>query len=141
MMAIEIPKEYPETGPICRIKNLAEGFLDNSHIYKLEDLLRDSIKENIGNPMLFQIIEDVRTELQVLNDEILKIQEKVEEKNSFKEGLKSVQVKTFMSYTPVNSETFGKWCEDYYERMKAEKEANLTDKDFKMTGKRIFEEK
>ena len=45
------------------------------------------------------------------------------------------------TFTPVTQETFSKWCVGYKEQMDKLKQARLTEKDFKPTGKQIFESK
>ena len=46
-----------------------------------------------------------------------------------------------LNYTPVNKETFGKWCSTFLEKLKLEEEASKTEVDFRKTGKQIFMEK
>ena len=40
-----------------------------------------------------------------------------------------------LTYTPVNEETFAKWCDQYKLRLKAERDAKLTELDTKPSGK------
>lgn len=42
------------------------------------------------------------------------------------------------NFTPVTKENFEEWCKIYMERINKIKEENLTEKDFKPTGKEIF---
>ena len=53
--------------------------------------------------------------------------------------LKTYETAKHLTYTPVNKETFAKWCESYMERIRAEREANKTEKDTKLTGRQLFE--
>jgi hypothetical protein len=43
-----------------------------------------------------------------------------------------------LDYTPVNEETFGKWCAEFLADLKKEEENNKTDQDLRPTGKEIF---
>ena len=45
------------------------------------------------------------------------------------------------SFTPVTQETFAKWCEGYLEKLRKLKEERKTEKDFKQSGKQLFEQK
>ena len=44
-----------------------------------------------------------------------------------------------MTFTPVNKDTFAKWCDEYKERMRKLKEEMRTERDSKPTGRQIFE--
>lgn len=46
-----------------------------------------------------------------------------------------------LNYTPVNKETFGKWCALFLEKLKQEEEASKTEVDLRKTGKQLFMEK
>ena len=46
-----------------------------------------------------------------------------------------------LNYTPVNKETFGKWCALFLEKLKQEEEAQKTEVDLRKTGKQLFMEK
>ena len=46
-----------------------------------------------------------------------------------------------LSYTPVNQETFSKWCKEWLARLEAEQAANKTEMDLRKTGKELFMEK
>lgn len=43
-----------------------------------------------------------------------------------------------LTYTPVTSETFAKWCDQYKERLKILRDSRLTELDSKPTGKQLF---
>ncbi len=46
-----------------------------------------------------------------------------------------------LNYTPVNKDTFGKWCAQFLEKLKQEEEAQKTEVDLRKTGKQLFMEK
>ena len=46
-----------------------------------------------------------------------------------------------LNYTPVNKDTFGKWCAQFLEILKQEEEAQKTEVDLRKTGKQLFMEK
>jgi hypothetical protein len=46
-----------------------------------------------------------------------------------------------LTFTPVSQETFAKWCDLYKEKMRKIKEEMKTEKDLKLTGKQIFEQR
>ena len=43
-----------------------------------------------------------------------------------------------LDYTPVNEETFGKWCEEFLAQLKDQEEQQKTEQDLRPTGKEIF---
>lgn len=44
-----------------------------------------------------------------------------------------------MTYTPVNKETFGKWCAEYKETIRKIKEQSRSEIDYKPSGRETFE--
>ena len=78
-----------------------------------------------------------------MNEIILKKLRDINEASSIDNSLKSVKISQDapLSFTPVNMETFAKWCDLYKERMRKLKEEMLTEKDLKQTGRQLFEQR
>lgn len=91
--------------------------------------------------MVFEIVEALREVIADSNDKILEKLAELENKNSLDTALKTVYISSEvpMSYTPVNAETFAKWCKGYMEHLQKIKEERKTEKDLKPTGRQIFE--
>ena len=87
--------------------------------------------------MVFEIVETLREEISDLNDKILEKLAELENKGSLNEALRSHMTSSDapLSYTPVNQETFAKWCEGYMVKLQKLKEDRKTDKDLKPTGR------
>jgi hypothetical protein len=140
-LKIDWPPMYPDVKPILHIKNLVIGILDNNHINKYEEMMEAKMEELVGTPMIFEICDMIREEISALNDIILGEKMVEEKKHSVEEGLKAKTVSKHLTYTPVNSETFGEWCVGYYKEILKKKEAAKTAMDLKPTGKQLFMEK
>jgi hypothetical protein len=69
--------------------------------------------------MVFEIVEALREEISGLNDKILEKLSELENKNSLDTALKTFKISSDapMTYTPVNQETFAKWCEGYMAKL------------------------
>ena len=76
-----------------------------------------------------------------MNEKILNKLDEIEQKNSIDTGLKTVKYSSDapMTYTPVNKETFAKWCQGYMEKLQKVKQERMTEKDLKPTGREIFD--
>ena len=46
-----------------------------------------------------------------------------------------------LNYTPVNEETFSKWCTEFMEKLRQQEENTRTEQDLRKTGKQLFMEK
>lgn len=45
-----------------------------------------------------------------------------------------------LNYTPVNKETFSKWCAEFMEKLKEQEENMKTEQDMRLTGRELFME-
>lgn len=104
---------------------------------EFERLVQTKADENIGNPMIYEICEAVREIIANMNELILKKLAELEAKDSIENALKQFTISQDapMTYTPVNELTFGKWCDEYKEKMRKIKEERKTDKDLKPNGR------
>lgn len=93
--------------------------------------------------MIFDICEVLREQIAEMNELILKKLAELEEKGSIENALKSVKISQDgpAGFTPVNSDTFKLWCDNYKEKMRKLKEEMKTEKDAKPTGRQMFEMK
>ena len=93
--------------------------------------------------MIYEVCEAVRDQIINMNEIILKKLKEITDASSVEHSLKSVKISQDapLSFTPVNLETFAKWCDMYKERMRKLKEEMLTEKDLKATGRQLFEQR
>ena len=141
-LTFELPDDYPTQIPIVRIKNLTPDIIHNNKMLEFDRLVATKADENIGNAMIYEICEAVREILSNMNDLVLKKLYELENKDSIEHALAqafSVSQDAAMTYTPVNAETFGKWCDEYKERMRKIKEESKSENASKLTGRLMFQ--
>ncbi len=140
-LIFELPDTYPEQVPIVRIKNLTPDIIHNNKMLEFEKLVASKADENIGNPMIYEICEALREIISNMNELILSKLAELEEKDSIEHALKQFTISQDapMTYTPVNEQTFGKWCDEFKEKMRRLKEESKSEKDLKLTGRQLFE--
>ena len=75
--------------------------------------------------MIFEICEHLREQIGDINDKVLNkfqdIQKKIEEQEQIDAGPKTSNM-DHLDYTPVNEETFGKWCSEFLALLKEQEE-------------------
>ena len=144
LVILEIPHDYPNNIPFLRLKNLSPEYLNNQILDEYEGTARAEARENIGSQMIFTICQHLQDSIAEINDKVLgtfnKIMKEKEEQEELESGPVTSNVDN-LSYTPVNKETFGKWCEEWLMRLKAQQEAEASEQDLRPTGKQIFMEK
>ena len=104
----------------------------------LENIVKERVDENIGNPMIFEVCDALREHIADMNQLILDKLFDNNKKDSITTGLSKGQKISMdgpTSFTPVNKETFSKWCEVYLEKLNKIMEERKTDKDLKPTGR------
>ena len=139
-LTFELPDDYPNSMPSIRVKNMSPDIINNNMILEFEKLISNKAQESIGTFMLYEICEALREQIINMNEMILKKLKELTDMNSIDNSLKSVKVSDNpLTFTPVNSETFAKWCDMYKEKMRLLKEAMRTEKDLKPTGRQLFE--
>lgn len=138
-LSIYLNPEYPRDAPSYSIKALYT--LDPNKIESAKQLVSDIIDRDIGNPMMFDIIEGLREWL-INEDETI-------EEVKVVEDIK----KTYETYTQVTPEIFLAWQEAFNRELKQKEELEkelvkerlfingLTYQDVwsKPTGREIFE--
>ena len=142
-LTFELPDDYPNNVPSVRLKNLSPDIINNNLVLEFEKLIMKKAEESIGTMMLYEVIEALREQIINMNEIILKKLRELNDTHSIDNALKSVKISQDapMSFTPVNLETFAKWCDMYKERMRKMKEEALTEKDLKQTGRQLFEQR
>ena len=142
-LTFELPEDYPSTVPSVRLKNLSPDIINNNLVLEFERLIMKKAEESIGTMMIYEVCEAVRDQIINMNEIILKKLREINEAGSIENSLKSVKISQDapLSFTPVNMETFAKWCDMYKERMRKLKEEMLTEKDLKPTGRQLFEQR
>ena len=141
LLIVELPHDYPNTIPDMRLKNKSPKYLDNRMIDEYECQMRAKAHESVGMQMIFEICEHLREQIGDINDKVLtkfnEVQKKIEEQEIYDAGPKTSNMED-LDYTPVNEETFGKWCAEFLNKLKEEEENNKTEQDLRPTGKEIF---
>jgi len=132
---------YPDCVPYFRLKNLSTDYMDNNFLDRCETMMRKHAEENIGQMMLFELADIVKSVMTDVNDEVLAKIDAIEEENKVEHTLKSYETSKHVNFTQVNAETFKVWCDEYKERLRIEREAFVSDKDTKLTGRQLFEQK
>ena len=135
----DLQNSYPDCVPFFRLKNLSPDYMDNKFIDRCETLLRQRAEDCLGSMMLFEMCDLIKEKITAINDEVLEKVDQIVQAESLDEGLKTQKVDEHMSYTPVTKESFGVWCAEYMDRIKAEKLARRTAADDKPTGRQLFE--
>lgn len=140
-LIFELPEDYPNNVPLIRLKNLSPDIINNNLVLEFERIIMKKAEESIGTMMIYEICEALRENIINMNELILKKLKELTDRDSIDNSLKSVKISQDapLSFTPVNLETFAKWCDMYKERMRKLKEEMLTEKDLKQTGKQLFE--
>ncbi|CAG9322993.1 unnamed protein product [Blepharisma stoltei] len=138
-LSIFLNPDYPREAPSYTLKPLYD--LDRNAIEPLNQVVSDIIDRDMGNPMMFDLIEGIR--------EWLNNQYSAEEEEKIVEVVKKV----YDTYTPVTPESFLAWQEQYNRELKIKEENDrellkaqpyingLTYQDVwsKPSGKEIFE--
>jgi hypothetical protein len=142
----ELCDDYPNTTPITILKNLSPDIMHNNKMVEMEALIDEKKRENLGNPMIFDIVEALREKICDMNEfvleKLLEIKEKAEAVSVKQHASVSLGlVDAPLTYTPVTAATFAIWCSGFMTGMKKKKEDAKTEKDFKLTGRTIFENK
>jgi hypothetical protein len=76
-----------------------------------------------------------------MNELILNKLAELEEKGSLENALRAVEASQQLSFTPVSLETFKVWCDNFKVKMMKMKEELKSDRDLRLTGRQIFEQK
>ena len=119
----DLQLSYPDCVPYFRLKNLSPDYMDNNFLDRCETLMRQHAEENLGNMMIFELCDLVKTLMTDINDEVLSRLEAHEESQKVEHALKQQETSKHLTYTPVNAETFKVWCDQYKERVRIEREA------------------
>jgi hypothetical protein len=67
----ELPDDYPNTTPVTILKNLSPDIIHNNKMVELEGLIDEKKRENLGNPMIFDICEALRETICDMNEFVL----------------------------------------------------------------------
>ena len=114
MVILEVPHDYPNQNiPFMRIKNLSPDFLDNRTIDEYEQQIREVARENLGMQMIFTICEHLREQISNINEKVLDKYNQIKEAQRAKDEEDNLPMTSnvdHLTYTPVNKETFSKWC-------------------------------
>jgi hypothetical protein len=112
-MTFELPDEYPTVVPNIRIKNLSPDILDNNLILEFDKLVSHKADQCLGTMMIYEVCETLREKIGEMNEIINKKLDDLTKKDSIESGLKQNKFSqdANLTFTPVNSETFAKWCD------------------------------
>ena len=68
----DLPDTYPNEIPYFRIKNLATDYIDNNALEVFENEMRERAQENLGQMMIFEIIDLLKEKITTINETVLK---------------------------------------------------------------------
>lgn len=78
-------------------------------------------REMIGDQMIFNICDHLREKIAEINDKVVEkfnqIMDAQAEADAMAKMPKNIDVNN-LNYTPVTKETFGKWCEEFLEKLR-----------------------
>lgn len=66
-IVFDLPNSYPNTTPVTILKNLSPDIIHNNKMVEFENLIDEKKRENIGNPMVFEICEALREKICDMN--------------------------------------------------------------------------
>jgi hypothetical protein len=66
-IVFDFPEQYPHHTPTIRLKNLSVDIIDNNRMLILEEIVKNKVEENIGNPMVFEICDALREYIADMN--------------------------------------------------------------------------
>ena len=137
ILTFDLPRDYPNSAPIFRVKNLAFEYLDNKLLDKFETQMAKKAEECLGQSMIFELADFIKSELTEINDGVVNALKLAEDKGKVENALKVSETTSGqkLTYTPVTAETFAKWCDQYKERLRLEKSLRMTELESKPTGK------
>lgn len=147
---VEYPEEYPKVMPKFQFKNLSPKNLNISDFNHCHDIYKQTAENMLGEQMVFEIIENIRSFLIEKNDVFVNARVKeAEEKKIADDNLgKKFIAEQRLDYTPVNKDTFSEWLAKYQKEMKAIKDEEYknrskdqVERDSRKTGKSYFMEK
>lgn len=130
---------YPDVEPYFRLKNLSPDYMDNNFLDRCETKMREHAQESLGQMMIFELCDMVKSEMCDINERVLAAFDKVEEAKKIDTSLATTETTRHLNFTPVNAETFKVWCDAYMENLRIQREAFKSDKDEKLTGRQLFE--
>ena len=142
-LILEVPYDYPQAIPHVQLKNLSPEFLDNAMLDKFECSSRVLAHENEGNTMIFDLVEHCREQIADINDGVLGKFNKINEEREAQireDNAPRISNVNHLNYTPVNNETFSKWCDLFMWELRKKEESEKTEADLRQTGKEIFME-
>jgi len=85
--------------------------------------------------MIFEMCDLIKEKITNINDEVLEKVAQITKVNTVEHALKTTETEKNLTYTPVNKETFAKWCEAYKASLAAEKELKRSQLEAKPSGR------
>ena len=131
---LEIPHDYPNNIPFMMLKNMSPDYLNNQNLDKFETEIRALARENLGTQMIFLIADYLREQIADINDTVLgkyKAIIKAKEDREREEEAPKISNMDHLNYTPVNAQTFGKWCKEFLAHLKEQEDKNRTEADLR----------
>ena len=132
-----LQEDYPAVIPVFKVKNLSPDYIDNAVLDSYEDEMRELGEECLGSMMIFQLCDLMKEKIVDINDRVLEKLDMIEKEESAENALKTgiASDMTKLDFTPVNAETFGKWCEVYKKRLLEDRIRRMGAIEDKPTGK------
>jgi len=141
---IEFTENYPAEYPKFHIKSNSSTIKGNE-IMVMEEMFHEMFEKNLGMPMIYEAIEEIRGSIQDRNDKLEGVEEDKRKNEESKKDVVKVFEKKFVfesrtDYTPVNPETFNKWLQGFVAEMteKKKQDQSANDGDVRLSGKELF---
>eukprot|EP00455_Lapot_gusevi_P024803 TRINITY_DN2588_c0_g7_i1.p1 TRINITY_DN2588_c0_g7~~TRINITY_DN2588_c0_g7_i1.p1 ORF type:complete len:258 (+),score=88.53 TRINITY_DN2588_c0_g7_i1:69-842(+) len=151
ILQVTYPNEYPNEPPQVVVR--AGKGLTNSQRTQLQTLVDQSISDQLGMAMVFNLTETVKEFLQQHNVKQLSMHEQMQQRKQIeeiiaeaKEEKKQDRVSEAIKHgTPVTPEIFAEWNARFLAEVQVKKEQQQKeqsnfdpDKKYRLTGKKIF---
>lgn len=142
LLKVELGHYYPAQAPeILLLKNLSPDYLNNTMLDEYETEIKQMAQEMKGEQMIFALCDHLREKIAEINDEVVgkfnQIIKDQEEADALAKGPRIIDTSN-LNYTPVTKESFGKWCEEFLEKLRQQDLESQTEIDKRLTGKEWF---
>ena len=136
---LSLPNEYPDSSPIFEVTDLS-NHLSSTKLKLVNDRIKTLISENLGMPMVYQIVEIVKEFANEMEEvmqleHISKITIEEEKQRKYMQKIQNNDLIETKSFTPVTKEGFETWFKKFYEKSKKNKPKQI---EGAQTGREYF---
>ena len=135
LLTIEFPPEYPNQAAQFTVRKASDMYLSEDELLLIDDLFRESLESNLGEPQIFEATERVREFLQNINTELVR---KASEERSNDPEKKGV-IPKYGTYTKISEEIFAAFEKKQIEALKKVRKEKKAGE--RPSGRQLFESK